>query len=341
VHFAFLLLPDFTHLALSCAIESLRLSNLVSGRRLFRWTLLSEDGRSATCSNGTVTLTDGGLDRLHRADRLFVVAGNDVQRHLSSAVLAFLRRERAAGTPLGGICSGAYVLARAGLLSGIETCVHWSYHDIFAEQFPDVPLRRGVFAADGPVLTAAGGTAAADLMLHLVAREHGRDLALAVADQMLYSGLREAGAAQRISLGGRHGSRNRHLARAVEIMQSSLEAPPRPCEIAEDLGISVRQLERLFMRYLGTTPKRYQTELRLERARNLVMQTELSIIEIAMACGFTSPSHFSKLYRSRFGISPGSSRTGTVTSTQNPFRAGICRVRSAPVGPQQNARFTA
>lgn len=269
------------------------------------------------------------------------MGGNNVQQHVSSPVLAFLRRERAAGTPLGGICSGAYVLARAGFLSGIETCVHWSYHDIFAEQFPDVPLRRGVFAADGPILTAAGGTAAADLMLHLIAGEHGRDLALAVADQMLYSGLREAGAAQRISLQGRHGCRNRHLARAVEIMQAALEVPPRPCEIAEELGISVRQLERLFMRYLGTTPKRHQTELRLERARNLVMQTELSIIEIAMACGFTSPSHFSKLYRSRFGVSPGSSRSGLANHTRNLVRAGIRGIRSPDVGSQQNARLAA
>src|SRR5690606_28775592 len=214
-HFAFLLLPDFSHLAFSCAIEPLRIANLVSGRPLYRWSLLSPDGRSATCSNGTVTLVHGGLEPV-KADRLFLISGIGVQSHATPEVLAFLRREKARGTALGAICSAAYVLARAGMLEGMEAAIHWDYHDSFAEEFPGVRLVPSVFC-DRRIITASGGTAAADLMLHLIGRQHGADLATAVADQMCYNAVREGTAPQRVSLQSRHGMRNAHLVRAIKI----------------------------------------------------------------------------------------------------------------------------
>ncbi|MEZ5754573.1 MAG: GlxA family transcriptional regulator [Paracoccaceae bacterium] len=308
-HFVFLLADNFSHLAFSCALEPLRIANLVSGQDLYRWTLASPDGISATCSNGSVTLVHRGLGPLSHVDRLFVISGIHVQQATTPAILNFLRRERAAGTPLGAICSGAYVLARAGFLDGIETAVHWEYHDLFAEEFPAVKLVRNVFVADRKCITASGGTAAADLMLHLIARRHGADLSTAVADQMVYNAVREGTAAQRVSIQSRHGMRNEHLSRAIAIVEARMEDPLAPCELADLLGISTRQLERLFGRYLNTSPKRYITEMRLHRARNLIVQSEQSITGIAMACGFNSTSHFSKVYRSHFGISPLAQRT--------------------------------
>lgn len=303
-HFVFFLMRDFSHLAFSCALEPLRIANLVSGRTLYRWSLASEDGESATCSNGSVTLTQAGLSPLRHADRLFLVSGIDVQAHVTPALIAWLRRERAVGTPLGALCSGAYVLAQAGFLDGVETAVHWAYHDLFAETFPKVRLVRNVFVADARIITASGGTATADLMLHLIGRTHGADLATEVADQMVYNAVRTDSAPQRVSLQARHGMRNTHLMRAVAIMQAQIENPISSRAIAAEVGVSTRQLERLFMRYLQSTPKDYLKEMRLLRAQNLLVQTDLSITEVAIACGFQSTSHFCRVFRGQFGTSP-------------------------------------
>lgn len=307
-HFSFFLLPEFTHIAFSCALEPLRIANLVSGKPLYRWTLLSEDGRTATCSNGSVTLTEGGMEPGRRTDRLFLISGQNVPAHTTPKLLAWLRRERAAGTPLGGICSAAYVLAKAGFLDGMDCALHWAWHDLFAEEFPDVRLVRNVFVARERIVTAAGGTAAADLMLHLIGKDHGEDLATEVADQMVYNAVREGTAAQRVSIQSRHGMRNEHLRRAIAIMERTLETPLSSSLIAEKLGISTRQLERLFGRYLNSSPRQYYMEMRLNRAQNLLVQTEQSVTEIAMACGFQSTSHFSKVFRAHYGHSPLSQR---------------------------------
>lgn len=308
-HFVFLLTENFSHLAFSCGLEPLRIANLVSGRQLYRWSLASEDGISATCSNRAVTLVDRGLEPLVRVDRLFLISGIHVQNHTTPALINFLRREKAAGTRIGAICSGAYVLARAGMLDGVETAVHWEFHDLFIEEFPEVRLVRNVFVAGTRHITASGGTAAADLMLHLIARDHGQDLATAVADQMVYNAVREGSAAQRVSLQSRMGTRNAHLTRAIALIEENLDDPIPTCELADHLGISTRQLERLFGRFLNTSPKKYIMDQRLHRARNLIVQTEQSITEIAMACGFNSTSHFSKVFRSHFGISPVAQRS--------------------------------
>lgn len=307
-HFAFLLVQDFSHLAFSCGLEPLRIANLVSGKPLYRWSLIGPDGISAACSNGSVTLVHAGLEPTRQVDRLFLISGINVQDHVAPDILAFLRRERARGTPLGAICSGAYVLAKAGFLDGIEAAIHWEYHDMFAEEFPEVALVRNVFVA-GKVITASGGTAAADLMLHLIGERHGTALATAVADQMVYNAVREGTAAQRVSLQSRLGVRNAHLMRAISIMETHIEDPLTPTDIAERLHISTRQLERLFGRFLNSTPKQYFMELRLHRARNLLVQTERSITEIAMASGFRSASHFTRSFRAFYGQTPVSHRT--------------------------------
>ncbi|MEM0949641.1 MAG: GlxA family transcriptional regulator [Pseudomonadota bacterium] len=303
-HIAFVLLNEFTHLAFSCAIEPLRIANHVSARPLYRWTLLSEDGARAVCSNGSVTLVDGGLGPLERADHLFVVSGLNVPDYVTADLLHFLRRERAHGTRIGAICSGAYVLAKAGFLEGHDAALHWAWHELFEEEFPTVGLRKSVFVADDAFLTASGGTAAADMMLHLIAKEHGRDLAIGTSDQMVYNSVREGAAQQRLSLQSRHGIRSAHLVRAMRMIEDSLEIPLSPSEIAEDIGISTRQLERLFGKYLRTSPKRFIMDMRLQKARALIQQTDNPVSDIAMACGFSSTSHFSKVYSAQFGFSP-------------------------------------
>lgn len=303
-HFAFILVEEFSHLAFSCAVEPLRIANLVSDAELYKWSFASENGETAICSNGSVTLVHHGFDSLPRCDQLFVLSGIHMRQHVTRPLLATLRRERARGTAIGALCSGAWVLAEAGFLNGIQTAIHWEYHDSFTEAFPEVNLVRNVFVADEKHVTASGGTATADLMLHLIERDHGADLAVAVADQMVYNAVRNATAEQRVSLQSRNGMRNAHLARAIGIMQDRIDDPISPALIAEDIGISTRQLERLFGKYLNTTPKKYFMEMRLERARNLLIQSEASVTDVAMACGFESPGHFSRVYRTMFGTTP-------------------------------------
>ncbi len=307
-HMRFFLVEEFTHLAFSCAVEPLRLANLLTGETLYTWSLASRDGARATASNGTVSLVDHAMDPVPRNAWLFFLSGINVEDHIDRALIGYVRRERARGTRVGGLCSGALVLAHAGLLDGRSAAVHWEFHDAFEEQFPRIELRRSVFVADERHPTASGGTATADLMLHLIARAHGADLATAIADQMVYNAVRDGAAAQRMSVQARHGVRNAHIAAAVRLMRDNLDEPLTPSAIAEEIGISTRQLERLFRNHLKVSPKRYATTLRLERGRNLLLQTELSVTEIALACGYGSTTHFSRAFRAHYGYAPTAAR---------------------------------
>ncbi|WP_374642280.1 GlxA family transcriptional regulator [Tabrizicola sp.] len=307
-HFVFLLLDGFPHISLSCAIEPLRLANHVAGAEIYRWSLASLDGGAVTASNGLSTPVGQGLMQLERREKLLIVAGDEALRDQGADLGAWLRTQRARGAVLGGICSGAYPLARAGLLSGREAAIHWAYHDAFSERFPNVRLTRSLYVADALHPTCSGGMATLDLLLHMIFQDHGRDLAVAVAEQLVCSGMRDGKSLQRFSAQFRHGVRNSLLARAIARMNENIETPMQAHELAEELGISCRQLERIFAKHLDVAPMRYWLELRLGRARNLLLQSEASVSEIAVACGFSSMSHFSKVFRARFGYSPANER---------------------------------
>ena len=304
----FLLLDEFSHIAFSCAVEPLRVANLLQGEEIYRWRLASIAGERAVCSNKTVTLVDQGLDPLPPRSSLFVIAGQNVGEQATPEVLSFIRRERSRGTRIGAICAGAYILAKAGLLNDRRAAIHWAFHDSFQENFPEVELCRNVFVADETFVTASGGTAAADLMLHLIGETHGNDLAVAIADMMVYSGVRQADASQQISLQARHGIRNPHIAEAIRLLNESAPYYLPTSEIARKIGISTRQLERLFQKHLKVSPKKFAINQKLTKARNLLLQTEQSISEIALACGYESPSHFIRTYQSRFGVTPHNQR---------------------------------
>ncbi len=306
--FVFYLVDEFAHIAFSCAVEPLRIANLVSGQPLYEWSFASENGETALSSNGTVVRVHAGFDRRVKADRLFLLSGSNMRNHMSRPLLSALRRERSHGTPIGALCSAAYILAYAGMLDGMRAATHWAYHDLFVEEFPNVELVPNVFVADEKIITASGGTATADLMLHLIAARHGSGLAEEVADQMVYNTVRESSARQKVSVQARHGMRNPHLTHAVQLMSQAIEDPMPMAEVARQVGISTRQLERLFGRYLQCSPSRYYLEMRLQKARNLLLQSEKSVTEIAVATGFRSTAHFARVYRGLFGVSPGTQR---------------------------------
>ena len=302
--YVYVLLENFTLLSFASSLECLRIANRMAGKDVYTWTLLSEDGNPVTCSAGTTFNVDGDLCELQRDDVIFLVSGIDVQKVTTKKVLGWLRREARKGLNIGGLCTAGYVLAKAGLLDGKRATIHWENADSFAEEFDEVELSKSVFAIDGNRMTTAGGTSSIDLMLKLIANDHGEQLANLVADQQIYSSIRTDQDTQRLSVPTRIGVRHPKLSMVIQMMEANIEEPISPSILAKDVGMSTRQLERLFRRYLNRSPKRYYMELRLQKARNLLMQTDMSVINVALACGFASPSHFSKCYRAHYDTTP-------------------------------------
>ena len=311
--YVFLLIPGFSPLGMTCAQEALALANRFAGgkRRYYECLLISEDGDPVTSWNGLSVGVDAGLIDLHRNDTLIVCAGVDAAAGSSRKVVNWLRRETRKGIDFGALSSGAFILAQAGLLSGKRITTHWEYATAISETFPDVEMQESIFTVDGRVFTCAGSASSMDLMLERIHSDYGAELATWVADQMIYTAPRAESHSQRVSVAGRMGVRHTKLVQAIEVMRDNIEDPIPPGEIAKRVGLSTRQLERLFARYLTTSPKKYYLSLRLEKARNLLMQTELSLIEICVLCGFRAPSHFSKTYRKAFGVAPSRDTRGS------------------------------
>ncbi|MDV7141702.1 GlxA family transcriptional regulator [Tropicimonas sp. TH_r6] len=302
--FVFVLLDRFTMLCFACAIEPLRIANRVSGKTLYDWVTAGDGGEKVACSNGVEFMLDKDLDEVGRDDTVLICGGVDVQAATNKRLLNWVRREARRGATIGGLCTAGYTLARAGLLDGKRATIHWENQDSFAEEFDEVTLTKSVFVKDGNRITTAGGTASIDLMLKIIADDHGEELAGAVADQLIYSSIRTDQDTQRLSIPTRIGVRHPKLSQVIQIMEQNLEEPISPALLAKEVALSTRQLERLFRRYLNRSPKRYYMELRLQKARNLLMQTDMSVINVALACGFTSPSHFSKCYRAHYQTTP-------------------------------------
>ena len=301
---AFVLIPRFSMIAFTSAIEALRLANRAAGRELYRWRLLSVDGEAVTASNGLPLQVEGGLASAERASTIILCSGLDVQRFDDKRLYSWLRRQEREGADLGALCTASHLLARAGLLDGYCCTIHWENLAAFAEDFPNVEISSELFEIDRNRFTCSGGTAAIDMMLNLISRQHGHELAVAVADQFLHERIRDRHDHQRMSLPARLGVRHPKLLAVIELMETNLEEPLGRAQLADSAGLSTRQLERLFRKYLNRSPARYYLELRLNRARLLLLQTNMSVIDVALACGFVSASHFSKCYRDYFGRTP-------------------------------------
>jgi len=303
-HFVYLLLKNFSMASFSSAIEPLRIANRVGGHAHYRWSLASENGETALASNGVEMKVDMGLDAVNRDDTLMVCGGVNIKDATTRPVLNWLRREARKGVRIGGLCTAAYTLAKAGLLDGKKCTIHWENHDSFEEEFIEVELTKSIYVVDGNRYSSAGGLSSLDLMLNVIASDQGQELANTVADQLIYTSIRTDRDEQRLSIPTRIGVRHPKLSAVIQMMEANIEEPVSPSILARDVGMSTRQLERLFRRYLNRSPKRYYMELRLQKARNLLMQTDMSVINVALACGFASPSHFSKCYRSHYNTTP-------------------------------------
>ncbi len=302
--FVFMLLPNYSLVAFSNALEPLRLANRMARTEVYEWQVVTETGAPVACSSGLSIAVQAGLTELNREDTVIVCGGAQVKQAVTQKMLNWARREARKGVAFGGLCTGTYLLAKAGLLQGRTATIHWENRESLIEDFPELEVSTAVFVVDKNRYSAAGGAAAADLMLTLIAADHGPDLANAVADQMIYTTARTGKDEQRLSIPTRIGVRHPKLSGVIKMMEGNLEEPVSPPELAAQAGMSTRQLERLFRRYLNRSPKRYYMELRLQKARNLLMQTDMSVINVALASGFASPSHFSKCYRAHFNTTP-------------------------------------
>jgi len=300
----FLLLDQFSMVPFASALDALRIANRFGKTPVYSWRLVGEGAGTITCSNGTQMIVDAGLEELSRNDTVLICGGLGIGAASSKPVLNWLRREARKGIAIGGLCTGAYTMAKAGLLDGKRCTIHWENHDSFVEEFDEVELSKAIYVVDGNRYTCAGGTSSLDLMLKLMATQHDSDMANWVADQLLHTNIRTERDEQRLSIPTRIGVRHPKLSMVIQMMEANIEEPISPSILARDVGMSTRQLERLFSRYLSRSPKRYYMELRLQKARNLLMQTEMSVINVALACGFASPSHFSKCYRAQYDTTP-------------------------------------
>ncbi|CAM0557585.1 GlxA family transcriptional regulator [Vreelandella titanicae] len=306
----FLLLDNFTLISLASAIEPLRMANQLAGRELYRWFTLTQDGLPVRASDGLQVTPDASMQTPLSLEWVVVCGGVGPQHSVTRDHIRWLQSQSRQLKRLGSVCTGSWALGQAGLLDHYETSVHWECLASMQEAFPNVILTPHLFSIDRDRFTASGGTAPLDMMLNLIAHDHGRELSAGISEMFIYERVRNEQDQQRVPLKHVLGTTQPKLLEIVALMESNLEEPIELDELASYVNVSRRQLERLFQRYLLCSPSRYYLKLRLVRARQLLKQTPLSIIEIASVCGFVSTPHFSKCYREYFGVPPRNERLG-------------------------------
>ena len=304
----FLLVPGFALMSYAAAIEPLRAANLLSGKELYRWWHAAPGGKPVMASNGLAIIPDCGTSSDPNADTVFVCAGGNPAIFDDKAVFAWLRRLARRGVTMGGISGGPYLLAKAGLLDERRATLHWEHMPAFREAFPDVTVVPSLFEIDGNRITCSGGISALDMMVALIERDHGRQLAASVGDWFLHTHIREGFGPQRMDLRYRLGVAHEKLLSVLRAMERSIETPLPRGELARQAGISLRQLERLFQRHIGHGIHSHYRWLRLERARQLLRETSLPVLDVALATGFASSSQFARAYSRAFGEPPSDTR---------------------------------
>lgn len=315
---AFLLVPGFSMMALFSAVEPLRVANRLSGRALYSWRFLTADGAPAEASNGMTVMADAALGEVGFVPTLVVVSGFDQDKGAGKMTLAALRRLSRLGAVIGALDTGTFILAAAGLLEGHSVTMHWEAVPAFRDAFPRIEVTDELYEIDRNVFTCAGGTAALDFVLHMIAEAHGHGLATAVSEQFIYERIRDRRSHQRMQVANRLGLANPKLVRVIEAMERNIESPLDVAALVVIAGVSDRQLERLFRTHLNATPIGYYNRIRLERARELLRQTTLSVLDVALSTGFTSASCLARAYRAQFGLSPRRDRQGGATRTAVP-----------------------
>lgn len=340
----FLLMDNFTLISLASAVEPLRMANQLAGRELYQWTTLSTDGEAVRASDGLLITPDSGMHEPLALDMVFVCGGVGIQRHVTREHVLWLQAQARQSRRIGALCTGSWALAKAGLLDGYECSIHWEFQAAAQEAYPRATLTTRLFSIDRDRATASGGTAPLDMMLTLISRDHGRELSAAISDMFICDRMRGEQDQQCVPLRHVLGTSQPKLLEIVALMEANLEEPIALDELANYVNVSRRQLERLFQKYLSCSPSRYYLKLRLTRARQLLRQTSMSIIEIASVCGFVSTPHFSKCYREYFGTPPRDERVTRLASasvTLTPANLAAGNEDDAYVAPRASSAMQA
>jgi len=302
--YGFLLVENFSLIALSAAVDPLRIANMIIGRRVYDYQLIAPSGPVAASSDGIRVLPDVMMAESGRFDAVFVVGPNPIPRRGIGSMLDWLRLQARNGTALGGLDTGSFFLARAGLLNGYRCTIHWEDQDVLMEQFPNLTVSNHLYEVDRDRYTCSGGVAPLDLMVHLLGMPPGsRSLAARVLE-LLVAERRSHEQHQRTSLRQYMGAEHAKLDDALQIMESNVEETLSVAEIASYLRVSQRQLERWFHERLGKTPAQAYLEIRLLRARQLLYRTAKPLEEVCARTGFASMTHFATRYKALFHISP-------------------------------------
>ena len=304
-----LLFPGFSMMSLASTTEPLRSANLLSGKTLYAWPIVSLNAAEPVSSSG-FKIAAGYHDlSLPPTDLLLVIASLDFERFLQPQLLERLADAARSCHAVGAISDGSHVLARAKLLDGYRCTGHWGRLRELQERHPSTITTREVFTIDRDRWTCSGGTAAMDMMLTLIRAQHGKALAMNVANNFIHGRMRRAGELQPMEVRWRYGMKDRRVAKAIGLMEQSIEEPLMLAQIADIAGLSTRQLQRLFRVELEQSPEHFYIDMRLQAAADLLAHTDYAVGDIALRCGFENPSHFARAFQAAFGRRPSDNRS--------------------------------
>lgn len=305
---AFVLIPGFSLVTLGCALEPFRMTIERSRKPPFVYRTLGVRHREVPANDGFKVTADGTIGGDEPWDIIFIVSSLSSVDYRDAKLASWLRRMARVGVTLAPLGAATVLAAQLGLLDGYQCVTHWRLYSEFLEAFPRVKLGRGVYSIDRKRLTSAGGFATMDLGLRIVADIVEPRLAAEVAEIAMVSRIRPATESQRMSIHWRYGINDERMVRALELMESNIEEPLELAAIARSVAVSMRQLERLFLKDLGKRPLRHYLDIRLQRAHQLVVETDSVMSTIALKCGFSDAPHFTRHFKALFGNTPGVAR---------------------------------
>ena len=308
----FLLVPGFSPICLFSALDVLRTANRFLGQLYFGWRVYSKDGEAVTSTSGVSVAVDSSISMDCQLDTLFVCGGFNPEKYCEKETLSWLRDLNRHGTKLGATSTGTYILAQAGVIGDRQCTIHSENLASLRERFIDLNISGGLFEIDRGLYTCSGGTSALDMFCHFVAADHGNTIAASIANQFQHDRVRTSmdnqSNTKKLSLR----VKSKKVAQAIDIMEENIEQPLTTTDISSQVKITQRQLQRLFMIYTNRSPMSYYQALRLNHSRQLLLQSSLTVLEVAMACGFVSHSHFTKCYRNKFGYPPNQERKNSI-----------------------------